>query len=105
MVAVNPDPRESDLVPASKEQIAGILPVELVSGEDDLKSWLTQSRGSTPIWPSLLLGALAVICLEGMLSNLLVRNRAQGDASHVHTGRLHRRRFGAVIHHAPEGVS
>lgn len=105
MIAVNPDPKESDLVPATREQIASLLPAEFVAGEEDLKSWLTQSRGSTPIWPSLLLAALAVICLEGMLSNLLVRNRAQGDASHVHTGRLHRRRFGAVVHQATEGVS
>jgi hypothetical protein len=47
-----------------------------------------------PLWPALLLLALLAFAAEGALANNLARNRAQGEAERIETGRLNRRRTG-----------
>lgn len=94
LAAANPDPRESNLQPITPEALSKIARCEVITGLDNLKLWLAESRGMTPLWPALLLLALALFILESILSNLLARRRAQGDERHIRTGRLNRRRIG-----------
>ena len=95
--SVNADRKESDLKPISKEALGKILPGEVVVGEEGIRRWLTQSRGNTPLWPVLLLAALVIFGCEEVLSNLLARNRSQGNEKHIMTGRLNKRRFGVAF--------
>jgi len=95
--AVNADRRESNLKPIPKEALQKVLPSESVTGLDGVRLWLSQSHGIIPIWPALLLSALAVFALEGVLSNLLAKNRSQGNGEHIRTGRLNKRRFGVAF--------
>jgi hypothetical protein len=92
--AVNIDPRESDLTPISGEALNEIVPHEPIAGVDALRVWLAQSRGLVPLWPALLLSALAVFGIESVYSNFLARRRAQGETERIATGRLNKRRFG-----------
>lgn len=92
--SVNADRRESDLHPIDATALQKIAPLETVSGPDELNLWLAKSRGVVPLWPVLLLLALAVFAAEACLANLLARNRAQGDQQHIKTGRLNKRRIG-----------
>ena len=94
VVAVNADRRESNLKPIEADALAKIIPVETVTGIDNLKLWLARSRGNVPMWPLLLVLALAVFAAEAILANVMARNRAQGDAQHIQTGRLNKRRIG-----------
>jgi len=92
--AVNADRRESNLRAIEPAALQKIVPAETVTGLDGLGLWLAQSRGVVPIWPVLLLLALAVFAAESILSNLLAGNRSQGDAQQIKTGRLNKRRIG-----------
>ena len=91
---VNVDRRESDLRAIAPDALRKIVPAETVSGLDELNLWLAKTRGVVPLWPPLLLLALAVFAAEACLANLLARNRAQGDEQHIKTGRLNKRRIG-----------
>ena len=97
LFAVNADRAESELRPIPKERLQEIVPSESVIGLDGLRLWLTQSKGNIPLWPALLLLALLVFTLEGMLSNYLAQSRSQGNDKSIKTGRLNKRRFGAVF--------
>ncbi len=108
---VNIDPKESNLTPISEEALAKIVPHETVTGTDALRLWLAQSRGMKPLWPLLLLLALAVFAGESIYSNLLAGKRSQGEEAHIQTGRLNKRRFGQPFRDptttesaAPEGA-
>ncbi len=92
--AVNVEGREGVLAPISNEALAKIVAHENVAGLDDLKRWLEDARGQAKLWPILLLAALLVYAIESVYSNLLARRRAQGDESHIPTGRLNKRRMG-----------
>jgi len=92
--AVNADRRESDLHAIPPAALQKIVPAETVAGLDELKLWLAKRRGVVPLWPSLLLLALAVFAAEAVLANLLARNRSQGDEQPIKTGRLNKRRIG-----------
>ena len=94
MVAVNADRRESDLKPMDSDALSKIVPAQTISGIDNLKLWLGRSRGTVPLWPVLLLLALATFAAEAILANIMARNRAQGDAERIGTGRLNKRRIG-----------
>jgi hypothetical protein len=109
---VNPDPRESDLRPIPEKELSELVPHENVSGAENLSAWLAQRRGLTPLWPALLLLALAAFVGETAYANHLARKRSQGDAVKVRTGRKHRRWFGtfggtqaATESHVPEEAS
>ena len=91
---VNVDRRESDLRAIAPGALQKIVPAETVAGLDELNLWLAKTRGVVPLWPALLLLALAVFAAEACLANLLARNRAQGDEQHIKTGRLNKRRIG-----------
>ena len=93
--AVNVSDRESDLAPMPEEALQKIAPHESIAGLDNLRVWLSQSRGMTPLWPTLVLLAALAFAAEGVLSNLAARNRAQGGAAHIKTGRLNKRRMGS----------
>jgi Aerotolerance regulator N-terminal/von Willebrand factor type A domain len=97
LFAVNADRIESDLRPLSKQRLLETVPSEVVTGTDGLRLWLTQSKGNKPLWPALLLLALLVFTLESTLSNHLARSRSQGNDTSIKTGRLNKRRFGAVF--------
>jgi hypothetical protein len=104
-LAVNVNHHESNLRPMEPEALAKIVPNEIVTGLDSLKVWLVSSRGLFPLWPWLLLLALAVFAAEGILANRMARDRAQGDARHIKTGRLNMRRAGVPFRPAePENV-
>ena len=92
--AVNADRRESDLHAIPPAALQKIVPVETVAGLDELKLWLAKRLGVVPLWPVLLLLALAVFAAEAVLANLLARNRSQGDEQPIKTGRLNKRRIG-----------
>ncbi len=92
--AVNIDGKESSLDPINDESLNKIVTSETVTGLDALRVWLAQSRGLKPLWPALLLLALLLYAGESIYSNLLARHRAQGEESHIKTGRLNKRRFG-----------
>ncbi|HWB60388.1 MAG TPA: BatA and WFA domain-containing protein [Chthoniobacteraceae bacterium] len=94
VVAVNADRRESNLKPIDDSALSKILPIETINGIDNLKLWLARSRGNVPVWPVLLVLALAAFAAEAILANVMARNRAQGDAQHIQTGRLNKRRIG-----------
>ena len=98
--AVNADRRESDIHAIAPAALEKIVPLETVAGPDELNLWLAKSRGVVPLWPTLLLLALAVFAAEATLSNILARNRAQGDEQHIKTGRLNKRRIGVSFHPA-----
>ena len=92
---VNTSSRESDLAPIDEDVLKKIVPHESVAGLDNLRLWLSQSRGLVPLWPPLLLLAALAFAAEGVLSNLAARNRAQGEVTHIKTGRLNKRRIGS----------
>ncbi len=94
MAAVNADRRESDLKPIDSLALSKIVPAETVSGIDDLRLYLARRHGTAPLWPVLLLLALAVFAAEAILANLMARNRAQGESERIETGRLNKRRIG-----------
>ena len=103
--AVNVAARESDLAPISEDALAAIVPHATVAGLDNLRQWLAQSRGMVPLWPWLVLLLALVFAAEGAISNLAARNRAQGDETHIQTGRLNKRRVGSPFRAAaPEKV-
>jgi hypothetical protein len=93
--AVNPDARESDLHPLEESALMRMAPAaQSAAGFENLRLFLARNRGATPLWPALLLLALAAFVAESILSNLLARNRSQANAAPIRTGRLHRRRMG-----------
>ncbi|MGB8353618.1 MAG: BatA and WFA domain-containing protein [Chthoniobacteraceae bacterium] len=94
MLAVNADRRESNLKVIDPAALSKIIPNETVTGLDNLKLFLARSRGNVPLWPLLLLLALLAFAAEGILANIMARNRAQGDATQIKTGRLNKRRPG-----------
>jgi len=95
--AVNTDRRESNLRAIDPVALSKILPAETVTGLENLKLWLAQSRGTVPLWPLILLLALAAFVAEAILANIMARNRSQGDAEHIKTGRLNKRRIGVAF--------
>jgi hypothetical protein len=92
---VNTSPRESDLAAMPEDALQKIAPHDGVTGLDNLRLWLSQSRGMVPLWPALLLLAALAFAAESVLSNLAARHRAQGEESHIKTGRLNKRRVGS----------
>ncbi len=92
--AVNVDGREGVLAPIGEEALTKIIAHDSVVGIDDLRHWLEEARGQSKLWPLLLLAALGAYALESIYSNLLARRRAQGDETHIQTGRLNKRRIG-----------
>jgi hypothetical protein len=63
--AVNPDPLESDLAPASREEIERYIPAEqlrLFSGDESLERQVSEARVGREIWK---FGIFAVILLLG----------------------------------------
>jgi len=100
--AVNTDRRESNLKPVDSAALAKIIPNDTITGIDNLRLWLARSRGTVPLWPLLLMLALLVFAAEGILANNMARNRAQGDAEQIRTGRLNKRRMGVSFRPAAE---
>ena len=100
-LAVNVDPRESNLQPIAPVALAKIVPAETVTGVDDLRLWLERKRELTPLWPVLLLVALGVSAVEAVIANVMARNRAQGAETHIATGRLNKRRLSQPFRPAP----
>ncbi len=92
---VNTSSRESELEPISEDALRQITPHESIAGLDNLRTWLAQSRGLVPLWPALVLLAALAFAAESVLANLAARHRAQGDETHIKTGRLNKRRMGS----------
>ncbi len=92
--AVNADRKESNLHPIGNDALLKMAPAEMVSGLDELKNWLAQSWGVIPLWPALLLLALALFAAEGILANVMAARRSQGEEQQIRTGRLNKHRFG-----------
>jgi hypothetical protein len=105
VVPVNIDRQESNLSPVGPGALEKCLPhSELVNlvGVAALRQWLSQSKGMAPVWPLLLLAALALFLLEGVLSNLVAGRRSQGEQKQIALGRLNRRRVGVPFYGAIE---
>lgn len=99
LVAVNIDRSESNLTPIAPDALDKLgAPSAQLTGRDALTQWLARSQGLVPLWPALLVLALAVFALEGVLANLLARRRSQGDEQQIATGRLNRRRIGVPFY-------
>jgi len=94
LYAVNVDRRESDLKPIDPAALDRIVPHETVAGLENLKFRLAQGRGLVPLWPGLLLLALAAYAAEAVLANTMAGKRSQGETAHIATGRLNKRRAG-----------
>ena len=99
LLPVNIDRAESNLNPLAIGALEKLSPktefAHLV-GTEELRQWLSQSKGMAPIWPGLLIAALAIFAIEGILSNLVAGRRSQGGEKKIVTGRLNRRRMGAA---------
>ncbi len=93
---VNVNREESDpkaIAPEALEKLTAPLQVVQLTGRDAFVQWLQKSKGLVPFWPFLLGAALLVFVLEAVLSNLVARRRAQGEAMTIPTGRLNRVRM------------
>jgi hypothetical protein len=102
--AVNVDGGEGDLSNESAEALEKRLPHTALLGMEELQAWLERSRGIAPLWPLLLVLAALLFGVECVYSNLLARNRGQGEEGAIKTGRLARRRFGQGRAAVVEGV-
>jgi hypothetical protein len=102
--AVNVDGGEGDLSNESAEALEKRLPHIALLGMEELQAWLERSRGIAPLWPLLLVLAALLFGVECVYSNLLARNRGQGEEGAIKTGRLARRRFGQGRAAVVEGV-
>jgi hypothetical protein len=102
--AVNVDGGEGDLNGESPEALEKRLPHTSLTGLEELRAWLERSRGVAPLWPLLLSLAAVLFGVECVYSNLLARNRGQGEEGVIKTGRLARRRFGQGRAAVSEGV-
>ena len=96
--AVNVDRAESKLAPIAPEALEKLASPVQLTGREAFLQWLAKSKGLVPFWPFLLTAALAVFALEGTLSNLMARRRAQGEGKTIATGRLNRRRMGVPFY-------
>ena len=103
--AVNADRHESNLRPIEAAALQKIVAADSVAGLGELKLWMAKSRGVVPLWPALLLLALAVFGVEGTLANVLARKRSQGDGEQIKTGRLNKRRIGVSFRPSEKEVS
>ena len=103
--AVNADRHESNLRPIDPAALQKIVSADSIAGLGDLKLWLAKSRGVVPLWPALLLLALAVFAAEAVLANLLAGKRSQGDGGQIKTGRLNKRRIGVSFRPSEKEVS
>jgi hypothetical protein len=92
--AVNVDGAEGDLNSESPEALEKRLPHTELTGLEALQAWLERSRGLAPLWPLLLVLAAVLFGGECVYSNILARNRGQGEEGAIKTGRLAKRRFG-----------
>jgi Mg-chelatase subunit ChlD len=102
--AVNVDGAEGDLNVEAPDALEKRLPHTPLTGLEALQGWLERSRGLAPLWPLLLVLASVLFGVECVYSNLLARNRGQGDEGAIKTGRLAKRRFGQGRAVAAEGV-
>jgi hypothetical protein len=100
--AVNVDPRESNLQPIDDAAIAKLAAHDFLTGTEALRLWLAQTRGLVPLWPLALVLAVVAFLAEAVYSNILARRRAQGEAEHIQTGRLNKRRIGQIHRAAAE---
>jgi hypothetical protein len=103
--AVNVDGAEGDLNSESQEALEKRVPHTALTGMEELRGWLERSRGLAPLWPLLLVLASGLFGVECVYSNLLARNRGQGEEGAIKTGRLAKRRFGQGRGAVPEGVA
>lgn len=93
---VNTAAGESDLTPIAEDALKKIAPGhDSVAGLESLRAWLRQSRGLVPLWPVMVLLAAVAFAAESVYSNLAARSRAQGEETHIKTGRLNKRRIGS----------
>lgn len=102
LAAANVDRAESNLKPLAAEALDQLAAPIQLTGRDALLKWLAKSKGLVPFWPFLLIAALAAFALEGTLSNLVARRRAQGEGKTILTGRLNRRRMGTFYAEPPQ---
>lgn len=103
-LAVNADRSESNLRPLDPVALDKLTPNAQLTGRDALSQWLARSKGLLPLWPLLLMAALAVFAFEAVLSNLMARRRSQGDEQQILTGRLNRRRMGVPFYDNTAGA-
>lgn len=99
--AVNIDRSESNLRALEPSALDKLASNTQIAGREAFFRWLAASKGLVPVWPLLLILALAVFVLEGVLSNLLARRRVQGEGPQILTGRLNRRRMGIPFYGEP----
>jgi hypothetical protein len=103
--AVNVDGAEGDLSGEAPEVLEKRVPHTALTGMEELRVWLERSRGLAPLWPLLLVLAAVLFGVECVYSNLLARNRGQGEEGAIKTGRLAKRRFGQGRGAVSEGVA
>ncbi len=101
--AVNVDGSEGDLNGESADALEKRLPHTALTGLEALQRWLERSRGLAPLWPVLLFLAAVLFGVESVYSNLLARDRGQGEEGSIKTGRLAKRRFGQARASVSEG--
>ncbi len=76
--AVQPDPRESDLTPASEEErakVAAFVPMTYVADGESLKTPVKETTPRVEMWWWLLLGVVALLCGEVLMTWRMVRSR------------------------------
>ncbi len=103
-LAVNPDPRESNLHSITDDALMKLAPCDTITGLDSLRQWLEQKRELTPLWPACLLLALLIFAAEAVIANVMARNRSQSAEVHIATGRLNKRRMSQPFRAAPVGT-
>lgn len=92
---VNIPSEESDLTPMDPAELRPLVNPSDVAGLEELRFWLDEARGRTPLWPLLLVLAALVYAAETLMSNILAKRRAQSFEQKIATGRLNKRRQGS----------
>jgi hypothetical protein len=90
VVAVNVDPRESDVRVLPAERLANALaglPLRVLPEGENLVTAVRETRVGRELWRMLMLAALAVLALEGYLAYRFSRQVAAGEATSASGGR------------------
>ncbi len=75
---VQPDPRESDLTPASdeeRERVTKLVPMTYEDDRNKMLNEMTQATQRHEVWWLLLAGVVGLLCAEVLMTRWLVKNR------------------------------
>jgi hypothetical protein len=75
---VQPDPRESDLTPCGEEErarVAKLIPMDYEDDRSEILKTMTVATQQHEVWWLMLVGVVALLCCEVLMTRWLVKNR------------------------------